>query len=157
MLIWNTKVNAVACYFCGLPPLQTCIMGRALSWHMLCSPRCWYSKSALGSIYPCVQAGSAVTAEPEVRQVTLPLNGARIVIASDGLWDAVNPKTAMHHIRSMPASKAATDLVSLAPSQPLVSSHLLRLLSRVQMKTTLCTAQGCHVHWLAHRAHIYRN
>lgn len=57
------------------------------------------------------QAGSAVTAEPEVRQVTLPLNGARLVIASDGLWDAVNPKTAMHHIRSMPASKAAGDLV----------------------------------------------
>ena len=43
--------------------------------------------------------------------MTLPLMGARIVIASDGLWDAVNPKTAMHHIRSMPASKAATDLV----------------------------------------------
>ena len=52
-----------------------------------------------------------MTSEPEVRQVTLPLKGARIVIASDGLWDAVNPKTAMHHIRSMPASKAATDLV----------------------------------------------
>ena len=64
------------------------------------------------------QAGSAVTSEPEVRQVTLPLNGARIVIASDGLWDAVNPKTAMHHIRSMPASKAATDLVTFLCSKP---------------------------------------
>ena len=61
-----------------------------------------------------------MTSEPEVRQVTLPLNGARIVIASDGLWDAVNPKTAMHHIRSMPASKAATDLVTFLCS----SSHV---------------------------------
>ena len=49
-----------------------------------------------------------------MRQVTLPLKGARIVIASDGLWDAVNPKTAMHHVRSMPASKAATELVRAA-------------------------------------------
>ena len=69
------------------------------------------------------QAGSAVTSEPEVRQVTLPLNGARIVIASDGLWDAVNPKTAMHHIRSMPASKAATDLVTVLCS----SSYIDRM------------------------------
>jgi serine/threonine protein phosphatase PrpC len=50
-------------------------------------------------------------AEPEVRQVTLPLGGARLVIASDGLWDAVSPKSALHHVRGMPASKAATELV----------------------------------------------
>lgn len=146
------QVNADACNFCPPPPVQTCIIGRALSWHMLCSPRCWYSRSASGSTYPCAQAGSAVTAEPEVRQVTLPLNGARIVIASDGLWDAVNPKTAMHHIRSMPASKAATDLVSLALSQPLASRRLLRLLSRVLITSTLCTAQDRHGHWSAHWA-----
>ena len=64
-----------------------------------------------------------MTSEPEVRQVTLPLNGARIVIASDGLWDAVNPKTAMHHIRSMPASKAATDLVTPLCSPTSVDTH----------------------------------
>lgn len=59
----------------------------------------------------CMQAGAVVTAEPEVRQVTLPVGGGRLVLASDGLWDAVNPKTAMHHVRAMPASKAATELV----------------------------------------------
>lgn len=52
-----------------------------------------------------------VTCEPELRQVTLPVGGARLVIASDGLWDALNPKTALHHARGMPASKAATELV----------------------------------------------
>ena len=66
-----------------------------------------------------------MTSEPEVRQVTLPLNGARIVIASDGLWDAINPKTAMHHIRSMPASKAATDLVTLLCSSSFVDQMCL--------------------------------
>lgn len=62
-----------------------------------------------------LQAGAVVTAEPEVRQVTLPVGGGRIVLASDGLWDATNPKTALHHVRAMPASKAATELVR--PSQ----------------------------------------
>lgn len=31
--------------------------------------------------------------EPEVRQVTIPVEGARLVIASDGLWDATQAKT----------------------------------------------------------------
>ena len=58
-----------------------------------------------------LQAGSVVLCEPEVRRVALPNKGARLIIASDGLWDAVNPKTAAHHIRGMQASKAATELV----------------------------------------------
>lgn len=59
------------------------------------------------------QAGAAVTPEPEVRAVVLPATGARLMLASDGLWDAVAPKTAAHHVRGMPASKAATELVRL--------------------------------------------
>ena len=58
------------------------------------------------------QAGKVVLAEPEVRQVTLPQTGGRLIIASDGLWDAVQPKTAAHHVRNLAASKAATELVS---------------------------------------------
>ncbi len=52
-----------------------------------------------------------VTPEPELRAVTLPLAGGRLVLASDGLWDAVAPKTALHHVRGHPASKAAAELV----------------------------------------------
>ena len=44
-------------------------------------------------------------------QVTLPHSGARVLLASDGLWDAVNPKTAAHHVRSLAATKAAKELV----------------------------------------------
>ena len=53
--------------------------------------------------------------EPEVRQVTLPASGGRVIIASDGLWDAVAPKTAAHHARGMPANKAARELVQVLP------------------------------------------
>ena len=59
-----------------------------------------------------LQAGDVVLPEPEVRRVTLPSQGARLIIASDGLWDAVKPKTAAHHIRGMQAGKAAGELVS---------------------------------------------
>ena len=49
--------------------------------------------------------------EPEVRRIALPSKGARLIIASDGLWDAMNPKTAVHHVRGMAAGKAAGELV----------------------------------------------
>ena len=61
-----------------------------------------------------IQAGAIVIPEPEVRRVTMPSKGARLIIASDGLWDAMKPKTAAHHIRGMQAGKAAGELVSAA-------------------------------------------
>lgn len=65
------------------------------------------------SLFFCFsQAGEVVLCEPEVRRLALPCKGARVIIASDGLWDAMNPKTAAHHVRGMQASKAATELVS---------------------------------------------
>ena len=56
--------------------------------------------------------------QPEVRQVTLPSTGGRIIIASDGLWDSVTPKTAAHHIRGLPASKAARELGQVSTAFP---------------------------------------
>ena len=63
--------------------------------------------------------------EPEVRQVTLPASGGRVIIASDGLWDAVAPKTAAHHVRGMSANKAARELVQVLPlpTLPSVAEH----------------------------------
>ena len=46
-------------------------------------------------------------------QVVLPRSGGRLLLASDGLWDTVTPKTALHHVRGLPASKAAAELVRL--------------------------------------------
>ena len=51
---------------------------------------------------------------PQVCQVTLPASGGRLLIGSDGLWDAVHPKTAAHHTRDMPAAEAAHRLLALA-------------------------------------------
>jgi hypothetical protein len=61
------------------------------------------------------EAGDAVTALPELRQVTLPSSGARLILASDGLWDALNPKTALHSVRGMNTGQAAHHLVRSFP------------------------------------------
>jgi serine/threonine protein phosphatase PrpC len=60
------------------------------------------------------EAGDVVCAEPEVCQVTLPATGGRLLIGSDGLWDAVHPKTAAHHVRDMSVAEAAPKLLALA-------------------------------------------
>ncbi|KAK9814069.1 hypothetical protein WJX72_000281 [[Myrmecia] bisecta] len=76
--------------------------------------RVWPGGLAMSRTIGDYDAGEVVLAEPEVRQVTLPHTGGRIIIASDGLWDAVSLKTAAHHVRGLPASKAANDLVQMS-------------------------------------------
>ena len=44
------------------------------------------------------EAGDIVPGVPEVRQVTLPATGARLYIASDGVWDHMNPKGIVHQV-----------------------------------------------------------
>lgn len=46
--------------------------------------------------------------------MTIPPDGARLIIGSDGLFDAVHPKTAAHHTRDMTAAEAAHKLMGLA-------------------------------------------
>lgn len=96
-----------------------------------------------------MQAGPVVLADPEVRQVTIPFRGARVVIASDGLWDAVHYKTACHHVRSMTATKAAHALVRshaggclscttfFSPS--LVAADIQRFLECACYRSCVCT------------------
>lgn len=40
-----------------------------------------------------------VTAAPEVRCVTLPTTGGRLIIASDGVWDHMQPRGMIHQVR----------------------------------------------------------
>ncbi|KAK9844809.1 hypothetical protein WJX74_007066 [Apatococcus lobatus] len=76
--------------------------------------RVWPGGLAMSRSIGDHEAGEAVISTPEVRHLVLPETGARIIIASDGLWDAINPKTAAHHVRGTPASKAAHDLMQAA-------------------------------------------
>ncbi|KAL3143652.1 hypothetical protein ABBQ38_002448 [Trebouxia sp. C0009 RCD-2024] len=76
--------------------------------------RVWPGGLAMSRTLGDHMAGEVVLPEPEVRRIALPSKGARLIIASDGLWDALNPKTAVHHVRGMAAGKAAGELVQAA-------------------------------------------
>jgi hypothetical protein len=62
-------------------------------------------------------AGERVLAEPEVSQMLLDERGARIFVASDGLWDVLTGKNAAHRVRTVTCSKAAARLRSIAKEQ----------------------------------------
>ncbi|KAK9843409.1 hypothetical protein WJX81_000772 [Elliptochloris bilobata] len=55
-----------------------------------------------------------VLALPEVQRVALPPTGGRLVLASDGLWDAVSVKDVCHFAKGMPAPAAAAQMLKLA-------------------------------------------
>jgi hypothetical protein len=62
-------------------------------------------------------AGERVLAEPEVSQVHIGSRGARMLLASDGLWDVATGKSAAHKVRNVAYSKAAARLRSFAKDQ----------------------------------------
>ena len=96
------------------PPFNSCVLPGSR-----CSERCGRQAPASNTVhllYREARPGFDYRAFfiPQHRsQVTLPPTGARILIASDGLWDAVAAKTAAHHVRSLPATKAVAELVYL--------------------------------------------
>lgn len=61
--------------------------------------RVWPGGLAMSRTIGDLEGGDAVTAEPEVRQISIPSTGARLILASDGLWDHMNSKTLVHQVR----------------------------------------------------------
>lgn len=81
--------------------------------------------------------------EPEVRRIALPSKGARLIIASDGLWDAMNPKTAVHHVRGMAAGKAAGELVRSSSSHCCCTATCFSLLCVFVLALLLQALRQC--------------
>lgn len=61
--------------------------------------------------YDC---GCEITAAPHVRQVEVPMSGARMIMASDGLWDHVTGRRAMRAARKMTLRECPKELIELA-------------------------------------------
>jgi serine/threonine protein phosphatase PrpC len=55
-----------------------------------------------------------VIAVPEIRHVTLPTTGGRLVIASDGVWDHMQPKSMIHQASAAAAASDAADAAAKA-------------------------------------------
>ena len=76
--------------------------------------RVWPGGLAMGRTIGDVDAGDLAIAEPDIKIIALPIQGCRLFIGSDGLWDAVHPKTAAHHCRELTSTEAAHKLLHLA-------------------------------------------
>ncbi|CAI5534831.1 unnamed protein product [Closterium sp. Naga37s-1] len=58
-----------------------------------------------------VDCGTFITPLPHVKQIQVPQAGGRVVMASDGLWDAVESDKAARRCRGLPCTAAAPLLV----------------------------------------------
>ncbi|CAI5983089.1 unnamed protein product [Closterium sp. NIES-65] len=58
-----------------------------------------------------VDCGTFITPLPHVKQIQVPQAGGRVVMASDGLWDAVDSDKAARRCRGLPCTAAAPLLV----------------------------------------------
>ncbi|KAJ9519451.1 hypothetical protein QJQ45_023188 [Haematococcus lacustris] len=59
-----------------------------------------------------LDAGPEVLPIPHIRQVILPVEGCRVLLASDGLWDVLNLSKALNLVRSKSTEAAASTLAT---------------------------------------------
>lgn len=76
--------------------------------------RVWPGGLAMSRTIGDAAAGKSVIPTPEVRQITIPKTGCRLIVASDGLWDAMSLKAAANAARGSVPTTAAGLLVKEA-------------------------------------------
>ncbi|GJN08109.1 hypothetical protein PR202_ga26000 [Eleusine coracana subsp. coracana] len=76
--------------------------------------RCWPGGLCLSRSIGDTDVGEFIVPIPHVKQVKLPNTGGRLLIASDGIWDAVSSETAAQVCRGLPADLAAKLVVKQA-------------------------------------------
>jgi len=78
--------------------------------------RAWPGGIAMSRSLGDMDCGPHVLPVPHIRQVMLPRSGARIILASDGLWDHVSGVKACKYSRSSMLKHAPKRLINLAAS-----------------------------------------
>ncbi|KAF3951722.1 hypothetical protein ACB098_01G029800 [Castanea mollissima] len=76
--------------------------------------RCWPGGLCLSRSIGDMDVGEFIVPVPYVKQVKLSTAGGRLIIASDGVWDALSAETALDCCRGMPADAAAAQIVKEA-------------------------------------------
>uniref|UniRef100_A0A7N1A0T8 protein-serine/threonine phosphatase n=1 Tax=Kalanchoe fedtschenkoi TaxID=63787 RepID=A0A7N1A0T8_KALFE len=76
--------------------------------------RCWPGGLCLSRSIGDMDVGEFIVPVPYVKQVKLPSAGGRLIIASDGVWDALTAKMAVDCCRGMPPDSAAQQIVQAA-------------------------------------------
>ncbi|PAN49300.1 hypothetical protein PAHAL_9G439600 [Panicum hallii] len=76
--------------------------------------RCWPGGLCLSRSIGDTDVGEFIVPVPHVKQVKLSNAGGRLVIASDGVWDALHFQEALNYTRGVPAEAAANRIVKEA-------------------------------------------
>lgn len=76
--------------------------------------RCWPGGLCLSRSIGDMDVGEFIVPVPYVKQVKLSSAGGRLVIASDGIWDALSSEMAAKSCRGLPAELAAKQIVKEA-------------------------------------------
>uniref|UniRef100_A0A6N2N7K2 PPM-type phosphatase domain-containing protein n=1 Tax=Salix viminalis TaxID=40686 RepID=A0A6N2N7K2_SALVM len=75
--------------------------------------RCWPGGLCLSRSIGDMDVGEFIVPVPYVKQVKLSNAGGRLIIASDGIWDALSSEMAAKSCRGLPAELAAVQVVKL--------------------------------------------
>ncbi|XP_023535407.1 probable protein phosphatase 2C 12 isoform X2 [Cucurbita pepo subsp. pepo] len=76
--------------------------------------RCWPGGLCLSRSIGDMDIGEFIVPVPYVKQVKLSSTGGRVIISSDGVWDALSAETAYDCCRGMPVETAAAQIVKEA-------------------------------------------
>ncbi|CAN1273987.1 Probable protein phosphatase 2C 12 [Linum perenne] len=76
--------------------------------------RCWPGGLCLSRSIGDLDVGEFIVPVPHVKQVKLSTGGGRLIISSDGVWDALTAETALDCCRGMPPDAAASQIVKEA-------------------------------------------
>ncbi|KAK4765404.1 hypothetical protein SAY86_026494 [Trapa natans] len=76
--------------------------------------RCWPGGLCLSRSIGDMDVGEFIVPVPHVKQVKLSYLGGRLIIASDGIWDALSSDTAARSCHGLPAHLAAKQVVKEA-------------------------------------------
>ncbi|XP_035542028.1 probable protein phosphatase 2C 12 isoform X1 [Juglans regia] len=76
--------------------------------------RCWPGGLCLSRSIGDMDVGEFIVPVPYVKQVKLSTAGGRLIISSDGVWDALTAETAFDCCREMPVDAAAAQIVKEA-------------------------------------------
>uniref|UniRef100_A0A0D9Y9H5 protein-serine/threonine phosphatase n=1 Tax=Oryza glumipatula TaxID=40148 RepID=A0A0D9Y9H5_9ORYZ len=76
--------------------------------------RCWPGGLCLSRSIGDIDVGEFIVPVPYVKQVKLSNAGGRLIIASDGIWDALSSEAAAKCCRGLPAELAAKQVVKEA-------------------------------------------
>ncbi|PSR99761.1 Protein like [Actinidia chinensis var. chinensis] len=76
--------------------------------------RCWPGGLCLSRSIGDMDVGEFIVPVPYVKQVKLSTAGGRLIISSDGVWDALSAEAALDCCRGMPADASASQIVKEA-------------------------------------------